>query len=92
MKAEDAAADDDNSESTGFIDVSERREPADGSASRCCRTLLVARCCRCMMGLGPQQCEMAVGGKSEVSRPGNFARQQARRHPKKKLGVRLGRR
>ena len=29
------------------------------------------------------QCEMAVGGKSEVSRPGNFARQQARRHPKK---------
>ena len=38
---------------------------------------------RPMRGLGcgawPQQCEMAVGGKSEVSRPGNFARQQARR-------------
>ena len=32
----------------------------------------------------PQQCEMAVGGKSEASRPGNFARQQARRHPKNK--------
>ena len=46
-----------------------------------------------LIDAGPQQCEMAVGGKSEVSRPGNFARQQARRHPKKtKLGVRLGRR
>ena len=32
----------------------------------------------------PQQCEMAVGGKSEVSRPGNFARQQARRQLKNK--------
>ena len=27
----------------------------------------------------PQQCEMAVGGMSEVSRPRNFARQQGRR-------------
>ena len=43
------------------------------------------RACECESAFwaGPQQCEMAVGGKSEVSRPGNFARQQARRHPKK---------